>query len=65
MLTSMTTGYHRMCCQRPGYGRVYYLRTICEGKTPAEARRALKRRLTNILYRHILKDQQRRPNATT
>jgi hypothetical protein len=29
------------------------------------ARRALKRRLTNILYRHIIKDQQRRPNTTT
>jgi transposase len=29
----------------PGAGRTYYLRKLSEGKTPAEARRALKRRL--------------------
>ena len=70
-----TTGNRRLnaavhtiaVCQArdPGPGRVYYLRKIAEGKTPAEARRALKRRLTNILYRHILKDQQRRSTGTT
>lgn len=49
----------------PGPGRVYYLPKIDEGKTPAEARRALKRRLANLIYRHILKDQQRRPATTT
>jgi transposase len=49
----------------PGPGRVYYLRKISDGKTPAEARRALKRRLTNVIYRHILRDQQRRPAPTT
>jgi transposase len=49
----------------PGPGRTYYLRKIKEGKTPAEARRALKRRLANIVYRHILKDQQRRHPSTT
>jgi transposase len=43
----------------PGPGRVYYLRKIDEGKTPAEARRALKRRLANVIYRHIVTDQQR------
>ncbi|MCM4078311.1 IS110 family transposase [Paractinoplanes hotanensis] len=43
----------------PGPGRVYYQRKIAEGKTPAEARRALKRRLTNVLYRHLIKDQLR------
>ena len=37
------------------------VRKIDEGKTPAEARRALKRRLANVLYRHILKGQQRLP----
>lgn len=36
----------------PGPGRVYYQRKLGEGKTPAEARGALKRRLTNVLYRH-------------
>ena len=70
-----TTGNRRLnaavhtiaVCQArdPGPGRDYYLRKIAEGKTPAEARRALKRRLTNILYRHILKDQQHRPARTT
>jgi transposase len=64
----LNTAIHTVAvCQArdPGPGRVYYLRKISEGKTPAEARRALKRRLTNVLYRHLLKDQQRRPNATT
>ncbi|MET8354695.1 IS110 family transposase [Micromonospora sp. NPDC005206] len=41
----------------PGPGRVYYQRKLAEGKTPAEARRALKRRLTNVLYRHLTRDQ--------
>ncbi|WP_319460496.1 IS110 family transposase [Micromonospora sp. RTP1Z1] len=49
----------------PGPGRVYYLRKISEGKTPAEARRALKRRLANVIYRHIQKDQKRRFAMTT
>jgi transposase len=43
----------------PGPGRRYYLRKLSEGKTPAEARRALKRRLANVIYRHILADQHR------
>lgn len=34
-------------------------RKLSEGKPPAEARRALKRRLANVVYRQILKDQQR------
>ncbi|MGW8688734.1 hypothetical protein ACWGNN_48695, partial [Streptomyces sp. NPDC055817] len=34
-----------------GRGQVYYLRQIAEGKTPSEARRALKRRLPNVVYR--------------
>jgi transposase len=49
----------------PGPGRSYYLRKISEGKTPAEARRALKRRLANVVYRHLVKDQQRRRAAAT
>jgi transposase len=43
----------------PGPGRRYYLRKLSEGKTPAEARRALKRRLANVIYRRILADQRR------
>ncbi|MFJ1551085.1 transposase [Streptomyces sp. NPDC088246] len=34
-----------------GCGQDYYLRKITEGKAPAEARRALKRRLSNVVYR--------------
>jgi transposase len=42
----------------PGPGKVYYLRKVSEGKTPTEARRALKRRLANIIYRHVLRDHK-------
>ncbi|EEP74659.1 transposase [Micromonospora sp. ATCC 39149] len=48
----------------PGPGRVYYQRKLNEGKTPAEARRALKRRLTNVLYRHLTKDQLKPATGT-
>lgn len=41
-----------------GRGQDYYQRKIAEGKTPAEARRALKRRLSNVVYR-IMKRGQR------
>jgi transposase len=47
----------------PGPGRRYYLRKLCEGKTPPEARRALKRRLANVIYRRILADQRRHRSA--
>jgi transposase len=47
----------------PGPGRRYWLRKLSEGKTPAEARRALKRRLANVIYRRILADQHRRQPA--
>lgn len=63
----LNTALHTIAvCQArdPGPGRIYYLRKLSEGKTPAEARRALKRRLANVIYRHIVKDQQRRPNST-
>ena len=45
----------------PGPGRVYYQRKLDEGKTRAEARRALKRRLANVLYRRMRRDQQHAP----
>ncbi|WP_260463754.1 transposase, partial [Streptomyces sp. TRM72054] len=41
-----------------GRGREYYLRKIAEGKTPAEAPRALKRRLSNMVYRIMKRDQR-------
>ncbi|MFJ8988776.1 transposase [Streptomyces sp. NPDC102279] len=42
-----------------GRGQDYYLRKIAEGKTPAEARRALKRRLSNVVYRTPKRDRHR------
>jgi len=41
----------------------YYLRKLNEGKTPAEARRALKQRLANVIYRRIHADQHRHQPA--
>ena len=43
----------------PGPGRDHYRRKIAEHKTVKEARRSLKRRITNAIYRRILADQQR------
>jgi transposase len=47
-------------CQirNPGHGQDYYLRKIAEGKTPTEARRALKRRLSNVVYRIMKRDRR-------
>ncbi|MGP3991905.1 hypothetical protein [Streptomyces sp. 3N207] len=42
----------------PGRGQDYYLRKIAEGKTPAEARRALKRGLSNVVYRTMKRDHR-------
>ncbi|WP_409471460.1 transposase [Streptomyces sp. HC307] len=41
-----------------GRGQDCYLRKIAEGKTPAEARRALRRRLSNVVYRIMKRDQR-------
>ena len=43
----------------PGPGRDHYRRKIAEHKTAKEARRSLKRRITNAVYRRILADHQR------
>lgn len=40
-------------------GRVYYDRKIAEGKTSKEAIRALKRRLSDVIYRHLVADARR------
>ncbi|MFJ9447419.1 transposase [Kitasatospora sp. NPDC101235] len=41
-----------------GHGQEYYQRKIAEGKTPSEARRALKRRLSNVVYRIMKRDRR-------
>jgi transposase len=41
-------------------GRVYYDKKLDEGKTTKEALRALKRRISNAVYRRLVADAQRR-----
>jgi transposase len=41
-------------------GRVFYERKLAEGKTKKEAIRVLKRRLSDVVYRHLQADQQPR-----
>jgi transposase len=47
-------------CQasRPGPGQDLYRRKLAERKTPNEARRSLKRRLSDVIYRQLLQDQE-------
>ena len=40
-------------------GRAYFDRKIAEGKTPKEALRALKRRISDAVYRQLLADARR------
>jgi transposase len=40
-------------------GRRYYDRKLAEGKTPREAVRALKRRLSDVVWRHLVADTRR------
>ena len=47
----------------PGPGREHHQRKLTESKTPNEARRSLKRRLSNIIYRRLLADQKRLERA--
>ena len=39
-------------------GRAYFDRRVAEGKTPMEAMRALKRRLSDVIYRQMMLDSQ-------
>jgi transposase len=39
-------------------GRGFYDRKLAEGHTPKEAIRALKRRISNVVYRHLIADAQ-------
>lgn len=49
----------------PGPGRDYYLRKIAEGKTPNEARRSLKRRLSDVVYHRLISDLTQSTNTAT
>jgi hypothetical protein len=40
----------------PGPGRDYFERKLAAGKSPAEARRCLKRQIANTVYRHLRDD---------
>ena len=40
-------------------GRGYYERKLAEGHTPREAIRALKRRLSDVVWRHLVADARR------
>ena len=40
-------------------GRAYYRKKLAAGKTPMEAMRALKRRLSDVVYHRLVVDQRR------
>ena len=44
-------------------GRRYYDRRVSEGKTPTEAIRALKRRLSDVVYRQLVNDQKQQKDG--
>jgi transposase len=46
-----------------GEGRAYYRRKLEAGKTPLEAMRCLKRRLSDVVFRALLDDLERRQQA--
>ncbi|MBW6440278.1 IS110 family transposase, partial [Actinoplanes hulinensis] len=45
--------------RRDTEGRRYYRRKLAAGKTPMEAMRALKRRLSDIVYKRMVADARR------
>jgi len=45
--------------RRDTEGRAYYRRKLAAGKAPLEALRALKRRLSNVVYQHMVNDDKR------
>ena len=45
--------------RRDTEGRAYYRRKLAAGKTPMEALRALKRRLSNVVYKQMVADAKR------
>ncbi len=64
----LNTALHIMAvCQirDPSPGQTYYQRKLRQAKTPEEARRALKRKLSNVVYRHLVADHRRRNTHPT
>jgi transposase len=49
--------------RRPSAGQAYYRRKLAEGKSPKEALRSLKRRLSDAVYRCLLADARSRAVA--
>jgi transposase len=49
--------------RRPSAGQAYYQRKLAEGKSPKEALRCLKRRLSDAVYRCLATDQAEQPAA--
>ena len=47
--------------RHPTDGRRYSDRRVAEGKTPMEAMRALKRRLSDVVYHQLVEDQKPLP----
>jgi transposase len=47
----------------PSAGQAYYRRKLAEGKSPKEALRCLKRRLSDAVYRCLLADQHQPPGV--
>jgi transposase len=46
-------------------GRAYYRRRVAEGKTTMEAMRALKRHLSDVVYKQMLRDAKQAPPGAT
>jgi transposase len=44
----------------PSPGQAYYRRKLAQAKTPQEARRSLKRHLSNVVHAHLAADHRRR-----
>jgi transposase len=51
----------RVQLRNPTEGRAYYDRKVASGKGSMEAMRCLKRRLSDIVYRHMLDDTITQP----
>ena len=54
------TSWPPSSCATATEGRAYYDRKVAAGKSPNEAMRCLKRRLSDIVYRTMLNDLRRR-----
>jgi len=48
----------------PSPGQTYYRRKLAQSKTPEEARRSLKRHLSNVVHAHLVADHRQRTAAS-